>query len=385
MNESNEVSDLESELQEPLKAGIVLTAEQQQAVELILKWVEDPLKPIFKLGGYAGTGKTTIIKSIISALAGKYRIVVCAFTGKAVNVLQRKGIPAQTAHSLMYDCEETSPGVYEFFKKPFLTYELIIWDEASMINEELYNDALSFNKKYLFVGDPGQLEPVGDNPELMIHPNFVLSKIHRQAEHSPIITLANNIRTGGSLVPDIKPGLVIQRKQKNLSSEEFLSADQVICAKNKTREDFNRALRQYKKYSEPLVEGEKLICLRNNLNFRVFNGMILYVTKIHGTKKSRRTFQEVVEVDCEDETGLQYLRLPLWKKPFIQELKKDDYAPKDTVHCTYGYVITCHKSQGSEWDKVICWDEWMPPQVWDMKRWRYTAITRAAKELVYNI
>lgn len=386
--EARELAELEKDMTRVETAtaiqGIVLTPEQDHAVSLIVQWMEDPLNNQFKLGGYAGTGKTTIIKTILSALSKKYNIICCAFTGKACNVLQRKGISAQTLHSLMYNYVEVKPGEFTFEKKSVIFGDLFIVDEASMLSTELFKDLMSFGKKYLFVGDPGQLEPVGDNPNLMAKPDFTLSKIHRQAESSPIIQFATEVRLGGALNVKQLPGLIIRKKK--LDSEEALSCSQIICAKNKTRESLNTAMRLAKKYnSEILVEGEKLICLRNNLGFGVFNGMILYVTKIHGPKKSKRTWTECIDVDVEDETGKSFSHLPLWRKPFVEELGKQDYAPKDTVHCTYGYVITCHKSQGSEWDKVLVMDEWMPPQVWDMRRWRYTAITRAAKELIYNI
>lgn len=373
---------------EPPKSipSIILTDEQQHAVSLILIWMADDLGPRqFKLGGYAGTGKTTIIKFIIAELCKKYPIVVCAFTGKACNVLQRKGVSAQTMHSLMYDVEvDDKTGEVTFNKKCILFPELIIIDEASMISTDLYNDLLSFDKKYLFVGDPGQLEPVGDNPNLMAKPDFVLSKIHRQAESSPIITFATQIRNGAT--PTIKrvDGLTVRKKI--LDSVEALTCDQLIVARNKTRVQFNDAIRIAKKLPpNTIIEGEKLICLRNNRNFGTFNGMILYVKKVHGTIKSRKTWTDCIKCDCEDEVGNKYPALPIWKKPFTDTLDEKEYPKSDTVHCTYGYVITCHKSQGSEWNKLLVWDEWMPPKVWDMKRWRYTAITRAAKELIYNI
>lgn len=384
----NEFAELEEGLevkpQAPIATSIVLTPEQDEAVSKIIAWMEEPMSNQFKLGGYAGTGKTTIIKTIKAALSTKYNIIVAAFTGKACNVLQRKGITAQTLHSLMYTFEEVKPGEFEFHKKFAIFGDLIIVDEASMISTDLFKDLLSFNKKYLFVGDPGQLEPVGDNPNLMLAPDFTLSKIHRQAENSPIIQLATSIRQGGALTISSIPGLTIRKKK--MDSLEALSCDQIICAKNKTREQFNAAMRLTKKYQpNTIVEGEKLICLRNNIGFGVFNGMILYVTKIHGSKKSKRTWTDVFDCDLEDESGSKFSHVPVWKKPFIHELKKEEYCPKDCVHCTYGYVITCHKSQGSEWSKVMIWDEYMPPQVWSMARWRYTAITRAADTLVYNI
>ena len=90
-------------------------------------------------------------------------------------------------------------------------------------------------------------------------------------------------------------------------------------------------------------------------------------------------------IDAHDELGREFKNIPVWRAPFIRDLKKNEYAPRGLVHFDYAYAITCHKSQGSEWDSVMVYDEWMPPQVWDMKRWRYTAITRASKQLTIYV
>jgi exodeoxyribonuclease-5 len=138
-----------------------------------------------------------------------------------------------------------------------------------------------------------------------------------------------------------------------------------------------------------LQVGEKVIVLRNNLTFGVFNGLILFIKTIHGaaevTSKDGNHRYPVWHCDCEDEIGNKFTRLPIWQTPITTPfaIKKDTVVPKVVVQITYAYVITCHKSQGSEWDRLLVYDEWMPPQVWDMKRWRYTAITRAAKHLTY--
>ena len=257
-----------------------------------------------------------------------------------------------------------------------------------MISKDIYNGLKSYGKKLLFVGDPGQLEPVGDNPNLMAYPDLVLSKIHRQAEKSPIITLANQVRLGGTLSYPTSDELLI--RAKDITKRDFLSFDQCICAKNKTREAMNSQIRQVKEY-EPgqVVKGEKIIVLRNNLNFGVYNGLILYVTEVvesgEVTGKYNNTPYKVWRCNCEDEIGTKFFRLPIWKQCYTDPLsiQKDTVIPKEVVYTTYAYVITCHKSQGSEWDRLLVFDEWMPPQVWDMKRWRYTAITRAAKHLTY--
>lgn len=362
---------------------IQLTDEQNNAVNLVKAWFAAGKTNEFKLGGYAGTGKTTIIKSLLKALED-VDITVSAFTGKAVNVLGKKGINAQTLHSLIYDFEPLQGGGVFFIKKSKLYDDLIIIDEASMLSTDLYRDLKSFNKKYLFVGDPGQLEPVGENPDLMRSPDFVLKTIHRQAEKSPIISLANDIRKGGSLRQSTGEELTIRDKQ--IKASDATSVDQVICAKNKTRITLNQRMRVFKQLPlAKIVEGEKIIVLRNNINYAVFNGMILFIENI---KKEEHNHWLV---DAKDEVGKSYKEIPIWKQPFEnpESVEKNPVIPRlnnfAIIYADYAYAITCHKSQGSEWNSVLVWDEWMPPQVWDMKRWRYTAITRAAQKLVYCI
>jgi exodeoxyribonuclease-5 len=363
------------------KPEIIPTEEQQLAIDTIVKWMDDPSSREFKLGGYAGTGKTTVIKSLLKSLDPKLRTTVSAFTGKAVHVLSKKHIYAQTLHSLMYDVEVLRGGGVTFHKKYKLEGDpsLVIVDESSMLSTDLYRDLSSYKKKYLFVGDPGQLEPVGDNPNLMAKPDLVLSKIHRQAEKSPIIHLANQVRLGGSVKTDLNTDELTIRN-KNIMASDFTKNDQIICARNATRTSLNNKIRLFRKLPDKQITiGEKLIVLRNNLSFNVFNGLILFVDEIKLDVATHWT------VNAHDETDKKYNNLPIWKKPFVEPLKKDAYIPKEWVHCDFAYVITCHKSQGSEWDSVMVIDEWMPPQVWDMKRWRYTAITRAAKKLTYCI
>ena len=364
---------------------IVLTEEQLLACDLIQQWHKNGKKQIFCLGGYAGTGKTTIqhvIRDRLDILGS--RSVVGAYTGKAVHVLHRKGIvDASTIHSMIYNCEVQKDGSFEFFLKPKIegNPRLIIIDEASMISRELYNDLRSFDVPILFVGDPGQLEPIGDNPNLMAKPDFVLSKIHRQAESSPIIRFASEIRQGGVAKEKTEDGLCI-RSKVGFDIPLAATFDQVICARNKTRTDINRRFRKFlDKPTDRLQPLDKIIVLRNNMSFGVFNGMILYIDLI-----LERT-DLYTKVDAHDETQKKFNNLLIWNEPFQKELPKDFIVPKfnkqSLIVADWGYCITCHKSQGSEWEKVLIWFEWMPPQVWDNKRWSYTAITRAAKELTY--
>lgn len=387
-------------------SDITLSDEQQLAVDNVSKWHEATTSNLginneYKLGGYAGTGKTTVIKSILDSFNQDYKTVsIAAFTGKAVNVLQRKGLSsAQTLHSMMYDVIDMGNGVIDFEKKVRLDIrpKLIIIDEASMISVDLYEDLKSFNVPCLFVGDPGQLEPVGENPNLMKEPDFVLQTIHRQALHSPIITFANHVRQGGSIAINSNGGIVekdcalVLRKKGSFIAGDY---DQIICAKNKTRVGINQLFREKdKKPTKSLIPGDKIIILRNNASFGVFNGMILFLDEVMDNPT-----KDWWIVSAKDETGKEFKRLPIWKIPFQvpMEAGTQSIPPKFVDETTakmerlpnvciadFGYCITCHKSQGSEWPRVLVWDEYVPPKIWDMKRWRYTAITRAARELTY--
>lgn len=373
------------------KLRITLSSEQSSALDHITTWFRqcrlvastNALKGIqeFKLGGYAGTGKTTMIRHIITEL--RVAVAVCAFTGKAAFVLKRKGIPASTIHSLIYkpEVDDKTKEVTFILRQPEdLQIDLIIVDEASMVSHELYHDLKTFNKPILFVGDPGQLEPIGDNPNLMKVTDFTLSTIHRQALDSPIIGLATEIRTKGQIYDPRKfgthEGLVFQTKV--LKPEVIYAVDQVICALNKTRAAVNAKFRHDKGFGnfDGLHVGEKLICLKNDSTLGVFNGQIMYV---HEIREERPLWYDCV-VEYEGIDGKH--RIPIWSEPFYRELHEKDRPPKLVAKCDFGYCITCHKAQGSEWDRVLVVDEWMG-RVWDMARWRYTAVTRASKELNY--
>lgn len=364
--------------------SITLTDEQQTAINSILAWFNGhtPMNHVprheFKLGGYAGTGKTTIINYLLTEITS-IRANVCAFTGKACHVLRKKGIhSSQTIHSMIYDCEENKDGSVSFVLKRRLegNPNLIIIDEASMLSSDLYRDLLTFNIPLLFIGDPGQLEPVGDNPNLMLAPNYVLTKIHRQALNSPIITLATQVRQGFPVKITDPTGACLV-KAKFITDEELSQCSQVICAKNATRSILNRRIRTaLGRVDAPLNLGEKLICLRNNRRYAMFNGLICYVEDF-------TEHEHYWLCTLRDEGDKIYHSIRVWKKPFLTPLEKLEQPPRDMLYFDYGYAITCHKSQGSEWPHVLVYDEIMFKT--DMKRWRYTAITRASEKLTYCI
>lgn len=388
---------------------IQLTEEQRQAVEAAVQCLTGEGNLTLTIGGYAGTGKTTIIRTVLEDLA-KHRnkmgrlphIPVAAFTGKAVSVLRKKGIhSAQTLHSLMYHVVEDRDGKPVFTKRVTLDEEGrkvvgIIVDEASMLNESLYNDLLSYGLPVVFVGDHGQLEPIGDNPNVMQDPDIRLETVHRQASGSPILKLAHAFRQGAPVRWETVPkGCGLQRLPKVKALQQCSSYDVILCGFNKTRRMLNERVRHQLGRQEVVEKGERLICLRNNRQRGVFNGMAMTVMEvvdeytIQNTAGDQVHCHQLVAVDDEGrERGILAYLVRKDDNPGKLNLKYwgegDADYPMELVMVDYGYAITVHKSQGSEFDKVLVMEEiWH--QKWDARRWRYTAATRASQELTWVV
>jgi len=347
-----------------------LTAEQQIAVNTAIKTVKGS-RPLFRLGGYAGTGKTTVAKHIAEGLD---QGMFCAFTGKAAYRLKEKGLAnTATIHRTIYDYDQQRE---KFIKKDEVEGKWFLIDEGSMISCDLWADVQSFGLPVVMLGDPGQLEPIGNDPRLMHEPDIVLEQIHRQAEGNGIIQFATDIRLDQYLkwktYDDVEVTYGHTPTYKDLKW-----ADIVICGRNGTRLKLNRIIRHQRGMNGLIDKGEKIICLRNNIELGIFNGQILTVEKILESKKY------TTKVKCVADDG-ETLYLPVLNKQFGCKpinIKSLGHDSRQFAIADYGYAITCHKSQGSEWDKVLVIDEQCP--LWDAKRWRYTAITRAAKELRY--
>jgi len=360
---------------------IELTDEQQSAVDNCVEAIKSN-RIVFTLGGYAGTGKTTAIRAIVGSFAAGH-VSVCALAGKAVSVLRSKGIEASTIHSLIYHYDQESE---QFIKVPYLPCKAIVVDEASMVSEELYADLVSYCKPIVFVGDPAQLEPIGRDFNLMANPDIQLETIHRQAAENPIIELATAIRNGRDMPRGFQhndDGEGVEIKGKWAIGEADLEwADKIIVGYNGMRHAINRRVRPLHLSShidddEAILYGEKIICLQNNYSLGVFNGLLMTVDKLRDHIEDEDT--SIVDVTTDD--GREIKRLPIVASQFGKNLDRESRWRKDAAVCDYGYAITCHKAQGSQWDKVVVVEQ--IASSWDANRWRYTAATRAAKQLRY--
>ena len=321
------------------------------------------------LGGFAGTGKTTVIRAIVDRYP---EVVVCTPTGKAAHVLRSKGVEACTMHSLIYKPVLTKKGLdfaVRFIPEKF---RAAIVDEASMLNKRMVDDFTAKVQAVFFVGDHGQLEPVGDDPGLMLNPDFKLEQIHRQANTSPIVPFAHHVRQGH------EPRSFGETARVQYSgSKDLAHFDVVLCGYNDTRVKVNAWVRKQRGYGGKLPEvGEQIICLRNDKDWLVWNGMMGTVTVID--PQAHR-----LSVDTDDgprhDVPFDPAQFGQAKTIVVPYEKASRNRPPQATLWDFGYCLTGHKSQGSQWPRVAVKEEIAP--TWSAARWRYTAATRASEEL----
>lgn len=359
--------------------------EQNRAVQAFMKWYREPKrpKPFFYLAGYAGTGKTTIARGIADSIKG--RVHFAAFTGKAAMVMQSKGCTgACTIHSLIYKPIEDDDGIVTYALNNESIIEgsaLVIIDECSMVGTELAEDLLSYGVPILVLGDPAQLPPVASEGYFLKDtPDFMLTEIHRQALDNPIIVLSMAVREHMNLEAGTYGDSLILRNE-DFDIRDALKADQVLCGMNKTRMMANDRLRELLGYTDdfPMI-GERLVCLKNDRKKGLLNGGLWEVKNIK-KRYSNSTNFTVRPLDLEGNPVQVYVHDNFFKGT---ESTLDWQARKRYSEFTYGYTLTVHKSQGSQWDNLLVFDESDTFRE-DKYRWLYTAITRAAERLTLVI
>ncbi|MEN5278102.1 AAA family ATPase [Brucella sp. TWI432] len=355
--------------------------QQDQALKAVADWSKTPRgKPFFYLGGFAGTGKTTLAQHFAQNIGA---VSYAAFTGKASLVLRSKGCRgAQTIHSLIYKTnDEDQSGEPKFAlnrDSEILRSKLVIIDEVSMVNEDLGKDLLSFGVPVLVLGDPAQLPPVkGEGYFTAGEPDFMLTEVHRQAGDNPIIAMSMQIREGKKLqIGTYGESEVVRRS--DIDAGRVLNADQVLVGLNKTRRVYNERIRELKGFNGDFQLQDRVVCLKNVKEKGLLNGGIFEVSKI-----LNQTMDETaMHVTSQDE-GMKKIPIKVtthhaWTRGTERELpwtEQRNYEPFD-----YAYALTCHKSQGSQWDKVMVFDE-SPCFRDDAARWLYTAVTRAAQRV----
>ena len=376
---------------------MVLTNGQEKGLKIAVERYKNK-EPYTVIAGYAGTGKSTLVSHIVEALnLSPLSVCYVAFTGKASLVLKEKGCEnSMTAHKLLYHSKEKPDGTFEHKPRKSLEwpYKLIVVDEVSMIPVDMWELLLSHNIHVIALGDPGQLPPIDGESELLAHPHVFLDEVVRQAQDSEIIRLSMDIRNGISLKP-YKGNEVIIISKSQLNDFYFSGADQIIAAKNVTRNDINWHCRKIKFGNDVPsypIEGEKAICLKNYWNVLsdsgdpLINGMIGELSGInfrHDVFKYGDMMNANFTIGDKNKFRQLFMDYKLFAES-KQTINSDNWMEfrgmAKPMLFDYAYCITCHKSQGSEFDKVLVFNEYMKST--DHKRWLYTAATRAKKKLI---
>jgi exodeoxyribonuclease-5 len=206
-----------------------------------------------------------------------------------------------------------------------------------------------------------------------------LTEIHRQARDNPIIRLALDVREGREFMKgDYGAAQVIGRDE--VTQELVLDADQVLVGTNRTRRRYNQRLRSLKGFDALYPQaGDKLVCLRNDPNKGLLNGSLWKV--MTSSKETVKPGINLLVSPEEDDPDRGVAKIKLLKAafedpdadiPWQQKKRFDDFD--------YGYALTVHKAQGSQWNNVVLFDESFAFRE-TRQRWLYTAVTRAAERL----
>lgn len=435
--------------------------QQAAGVRKAVQWwkFERETQQVFKLAGFAGTGKSTILPFIIDDFgltAGE--IAFMAPTGKAAKVMGTKlraqgyQVEPSTVHSAIYQpkpqkaemlesdlrtleaerilvINDEHPGIpdrasaiaaikeiekkIEIIKKDLdRAYDqdspkfhlnpesklvtgnikLIVTDEGSMVGTTMGEDLESFDIPILVMGDPGQLPPVGEDAAWDLqHSDVMLTEIHRQAADNPVIHLATLIRRGERpAFGDYGDGVKVLRRREDQYTLDLDRDAQVIVGTNKKRWKLIGQMRRTGGF-EGLTpgEGEPLIMCKNSRQHpALVNGTPLFSAVDHAGLEEG---DSRVLIDVFDEDGKRYKMFAyqgLFEehqakiKGFATAAKSSAFRSRITDnHIDFAWAITCHKSQGSQWDEVIVHDESAVFRE-DADKWLYTAVTRTAGGLL---
>jgi len=387
---------------------------------------------VFILKGYAGTGKTTIVGTLVKNLwKAKMSSVLLAPTGRAAKVISNySNRQAFTIHKKIYFPKKEKAGGVSFTLQPNKHRDCIfIVDEASMISNQVSNSKLFENGsllddlmqyiysghrcKLLLIGDEAQLPPVKldqspalDQKIISLHYNkevatLQLDEVMRQAESSGILRNATALREQLSemFYEDFKFDLNgVEDVVRLIDGHEIMEAIQdsydtvgneetaIIVRSNKRANMYNQQIRNRILFQEEEVSaGDHLMVVKNNYFWVdaksdagfIANGDIVKVLEIFSMEtpslpyeESNRLYQEVQKDYASEKSNY---------KRFLK-IKNNKYF--NALQVKFSYAITCHKSQGGQWDRIFIEQPYLPegPNK-DYLRWLYTAITRSKSKL----
>lgn len=392
--------------------NIILNKQQKVAGEMLLRWLKKQEKQIFTIVGPPGTGKTTIIRSIMEDTGLKpENILYTAFVGRAAQNMVIKGLNARTIHSTIYETDEIP--VYDEFGEPVFDMgepvtrigfvkkqkldedvKLIVVDEGGTVDRILGAGLVSFGLPILVLGDLDQLPPIFGKSYFLHNPDVVLTEYMRQAEDSEIIYISKMINEFKD-VPYGKYGNSYVIPKSEMTIEHAKSVDMCISTLNKTRQQFNESLRRESvglEVDDLITIGDKVVCRNNDRNqiitdlslpgvdIYIVNGMIGHVTDVHLGSLTKSTVNINLKPDfLKDKSFTNVpINLEFFRKPVHQKLDKRIYETQVEL----GHCISSYMSQGSEYDSILYYDDAYGNRE-SRRAHAFTAITRAKGSFIY--
>ena len=415
--------------------SIILTKKQEEGLKIAIRRYLDGEKYTV-ISGYAGTGKSTLVKFITSSLPGidpDIDVVYATFTGKAAQVLMSKGNQnAMTLHRLLYESIPRPDGTFLRKKRLQIEFKVVVVDEVSMAPKDMMEQLFAYHGIYVIcLGDPFQLPPINKDADnhLLDNPHIFLDEIMRQAQDSAIIRLSMYIREGKDFrtFPTVSGEVRIIPHKWQFEDENttLLQASQIICGTNAQRYELNGRIRRLLGRGEAPEPEDKIIGLKNHWDDiseegnALTNGAIgsiipgnhviqTYPKNIAKFKDFRDTdilwadfitddgdtFHSLpIDYKClttnnPSLTGAQEYQLGGYNRAVDKKIEQYGYSanPKLIIpyNFNYGYAITCWKSQGSEYPYVLGYDcAWLKKK--DPKeytKYLYTLVTRAEKAVI---
>ncbi len=442
------------------------TAGQQRLFQLfdIFLAQKKERRNVLLLKGYAGTGKTTVLSALVSAMPSfDVKLFLMAPTGRAAKVMASySGRNAYTIHKIIYQrAADPSTGQYQFKRRRnYQKDTLFVVDEASMLADDtgrqgrngLLTDLLDFvfeqeSNRLMLIGDVAQLPPVGQVLSRGLDADYLASALHLNILETELTEVMRQEQQSGILsnATDLRNQLGIEKFQIQLRTRGFadvyrMTGDRledglryaydkyerentaIICRSNREAVEYNRYIRQQIFFYESEIDaGDQLMVVKNNyffldddspVNF-IANGDFAEVVKIvtfEDMYDLRFATLELRLLDYPEQPSFEakvildvlHATTPALPEDQYQSLYEQvlaDYQDYDTVaeqreairkdqylnalQIKFAYALTCHKSQGGQWDAVFVNQGYLVEERINQEylRWLYTAVTRAKKEL----
>ena len=387
---------------------MILTRKQEEGLKIAIQRFKAGEKYTV-ISGYAGTGKSTLVRFIVEALGvDEEDICYATFTGKAAQVLLSKGNKnVSTLHKLLFKSRPKPDGTFIRVPVDSVPYIIVIVDEVSMAPKSLMKLLFSFPVHVICLGDSFQLPPVSkdDDNHLLDNPHIFLDEIMRQAKESEIIRLSMDIREQKPICYHRGKEVMVLNKNTEFQSNMLDWADQVLVGTNATRIGINNHMREKMNRGSTPEDGDKVICLRNywetfsededplvngTIGFLKdsFNSFVQLPKYLGGQRLGTTQGNFVTDFNSEFKNLNMDTKMILTGEKCVdsktayriyQNKKLTGILP---LEFTYGYAITVHKAQGSQFDKVLVLEEKFPYDKEEHARWLYTACTRASSRLV---